>query len=93
MIAGEHRALPDQGKAEMVGRMTGRVQHVESNAAGLDLVSVLQRPVGPEGGIDEGFAEAGRTGAALGARRPKAQDLAADEGLQRPRAITMVAMT
>ena len=92
MVAGEHGALADQGKAEMIRRVAWRVQNVEGDAAGLHHVAVLKRPVWPEGGIDEGLAEARGACAALGAGRSEAQDLAADQRLQVSRPVAMIAM-
>ena len=92
MIAGEHGALANERKAEMVRRVAWRVQHIEGDAAGLHHVAVLNRPVGLEGWIDEGLAEAWGAGAALGAGRAEAQDLAADQRLQAPRPVAMIAM-
>ena len=45
-----------------------------------------------EGGIDEGVAETGRTGAALGACRSEARISAAERACKAPRAVAMVAM-
>jgi len=92
MVAGEHGALADQGKAEMVRCVAWRVQNIQRDAAGLHHVAVLERPVGPEGGIHEGLAEAWGACAALGPGRSEAQDLAADQRLQVSRPVTMIAM-
>jgi len=78
VVAGEHGALPHQGEAEMVGRVTWGVQDIERDASGLDHVAVFQRAVRREGWVDEGAAEAGRAGAAAAACWAEAQDLAAD---------------
>ncbi len=92
VIAGEHGALPDESEAEMVRRVSWRVQHVERDAAGLDRVAVLQGPVRLEGGIDEGVAEPRRPGAPAAAGRTEAQDLAAEQFLQRTRTVAMIAV-
>jgi len=72
--------------------MARRVQHIEGDAADLQLIAVGERAVWREGRIDEGIAEAGGAGAALGAGRAEAHDLAAEPLLQRPRTVAMVAM-
>ena len=86
MIAGEHGALADQRKAEMVRRVARHVQHVEREALGPDRVAVGKRAVRHEGGIDEIVAETRRAGAARRAGRPERGDLAAEQRLQGARA-------
>src|SRR5688572_25612612 len=92
MVAGEHGPLTDEGKAEMVGSVAGRVQNVERDVAGLHHVTVGDASIRRERRIDERISKPGRRRAAQATGWAKAQDLAAEQILQRPRAVAMIAM-
>jgi hypothetical protein len=92
VIAGEHQSFADQGKAEMVRRMSWHVQHIEREAFGLDGIAIAKPAVGHEGWIHEAVAETWRTCAARRAGRSEGPNLSAEQRLQSASAVAMIVM-
>ena len=92
MIAGEHRALADQRKAEMVGCVARHMQHVERETLALTVSPSASLRSGTKAASTKASPRPGAPAPRACAGRPERGDLAAEQRLQGARAVAMVAM-